>query len=333
MKLFRRKPKLGRSSVKEGFDNLPSGICFADRRGIIILCNRQMHRLCHILLGMDLQHISELRHALDEPQPDAEVLDKDARVYRFPDHTLWQFAEASITDVDGNSYTQVQAINVTELHEKRAELERDNQALTEANQRARKLYAELDQIVRERETLALKMRVHDDVGQCLLSTRNLLTQDSSLEDFRNGGRRWAQMLQRIATAERGPDALRGAGGSDLLPELMASAVGFGVHVRVLGELPDMEENARLMIAAMRECATNTVRHAGGSEMTVQLTRTQKADMAVITNNGRPPEGEIVEGGGLSGLRRSVENRHGIMTVRSAPTFLLSIVLPREEEGS
>lgn len=332
MKLFHRKPKLGRSSVKEGFDNLPSAICFAGQSGIIMLCNRQMHRLCHILMGMDLQQISELRHALDEPQPAVEIVDEKARIYRFPDHTLWQFAETPITDVDGNSYIQVQAIDVTELHEKRAELERENRELAEANQRAKELYAELDQIVREKETLAMKIRVHDDMGQCLLSTQNLLTQDSSLEDFRSGGRRWAQTLQRITAAEHGPDARRG-GNSDLLSELMASAAEIGVRVQLQGELPELEENARLMIAAMRECVTNTVRHAGGTEMTVRITQTQKADVAVITNNGKAPESEIVEGGGLSGLRRSVENRNGTMMVGSEPAFRLSIVLPREEERS
>ena len=332
MKLFHRRPKLGRSSVKEGFDNLPSGVCFAGESGIIILCNRQMHRLCHILMGIDLQHISELRHALDAPQPDVEVMDKDARIYRFPNHTMWQFAESAITDVGGNHYTQIQAIDVTELYKRRVELERDNQTLTEANRRARKLYAELGQIVREKETLAMKMRVHDDMGQCLLSTRNLLlTEDSSLEDLRSGGRRWAQTLQRITEAERGPYARRSAVGADPLSELLVSAAEIGVRVRIQGKLPEQEENARVLIAAMRECATNTVRHAGGSEMTVQLTRTQKADIAVITNNGKPPEGEIVEGGGLSGLRRSVENRHGTMTVRGESAFRLSIVLPREEE--
>ena len=111
MKLFRRKPKLGRSSVKEGFDNLPSGICFADRNGILVLCNRQMYRLCHILMGTDLQHISELRHALDRPQPGVEVMDKDVRIYRFPDHTLWQFAEMPVTDADGNHYTHAFIVN------------------------------------------------------------------------------------------------------------------------------------------------------------------------------------------------------------------------------
>ena len=327
MTLFHRKPRLGRSSVKEGFDNLPSAICFAGRSGTILLCNRQMHRLCHILMGMDLQHIGELRRALDRPEPEVELLDRATRVYRFPDGTCWQFSEAPVTDADGEDYTQVQAIDVTELREKQEELERDNAALTEANQRAKKLYAQLDQIVREKETLAMKIRVHDDMGQCLLATRKLLLAgDAALEDYRAGGRRWAETLRRITAAEGGRDS-----GPDTLPALIASAAEIGVRVRVLGQLPESAENARLMIVAMRECATNTVRHAGGSEMTVEIARTPRADMAVITNNGTAPEGDIVEGGGLSGLRRSVENRQGTMTVRGRPAFRLSIVLPWEEE--
>ena len=328
MTLFHRKPRLGRSSVKEGFDNLPSAICFAGRSGTILLCNHQMHRLCHILMGMDLQHIDELRHGLDRPQPAVELLDRAARVYRFPDGTDWQFSETPVTDADGEHYTQVQAIDVTELREKQEELERDNAALTEANQRARQLYAELDQTVREKENLAMKMRVHDDMGQCLLATRNLLqARDATLEDYRAGGRCWARTLGRITAAEGGART----GGPDTLAAVTASAAEIGLRVEVRGELPPSAENARLLLAAMRECATNTVRHAGGSEMTVLLTRTQKADMAVITNNGTAPEGDIVEGGGLSGLRRSVENRQGTMTVRGRPAFRLSIVLPREEE--
>ena len=129
MSLFHRRPKLGRSSVKEAFDNLPSGICFADRNGVIILCNRQMHRLCRQLLGTDLQHIEELHRALKEPQSGVTAADESAPLFRFPDGKLWQFAENAVTDAGGGQYTQVQAMDVTELHEKRAELERENQAL------------------------------------------------------------------------------------------------------------------------------------------------------------------------------------------------------------
>ena len=165
----------------------------------------------------------------------------------------------------------------------------------------------------------------DAIEECRRHTFDLVLLDEMMP-----GLSGLETLQRINVAEQGPGVR--CDRADPLKDLMASAWEIGVRVRIQGELPKGNANAQLMIAAMRECATNTVRHAGGSEMTVQLMRTQKADIAVITNNGRTPEGEIVEGGGLSGLRQSVENRHGTMAVRGKPAFRLSIVLPREEES-
>ena len=79
-------------------------------------------------------------------------------------------------------YAQYDALErtIALIDEKRGELEWENQALAEANARARRLYLELDQIVREKERLAMKMKVHDNLGLCLLSTRNLLAQNSSM---------------------------------------------------------------------------------------------------------------------------------------------------------
>ena len=330
MKMVHR-PKIGRAAVKEGFDNLPSGICFADRNGTVILCNRQMHRLCYALLGMDLQHLPELRRGLENPRPGVDVIDREALIYRFPDNTLWQFAESPVTDRDSNIYTQVQAVDVTELYQKSAELEQENRALEEANARARRLYADIDQIVREKENLALKMRVHDDIGLCLLASRNLLMQESTLEEYRRGGRRWEQAMQMIGIADRSGDGSASAAGA--LAELIAAAGEIGVRIQIQGELPTSEENAQLLIAAMGECATNTARHARGSEMRISLTRTRDADIAVITNNGQPPEAQIVEGGGLSGLRRRVEAAGGTMTVEWKPAFRLTVSLPGKEEGT
>jgi signal transduction histidine kinase len=45
---------------------------------------------------------------------------------------------------------------------------------------------------------------------------------------------------------------------------------------------------------------------------------------VITNNGKPPKGEIAESGGLLSLRLSVEEAGGTMTVQSQPEFKLTI---------
>ena len=170
------KEKIGRASIKEGLDNLPSGICFADQNGTIILCNRQMHRLCHALMGMDLQHISELRGALKNPCKEIIPIDAEALIYRFPNGAAWQFSETAITDAEGAAYTQMQAAEVTALYEKETELQEKNRALNEANARAKKLYTELDKIVREEENFAVKTHVHDEVGLLLSLSRKLFKQ-------------------------------------------------------------------------------------------------------------------------------------------------------------
>lgn len=52
----------------------------------------------------------------------------------------------------------------------------------------------------------------------------------------------------------------------------------------------------------------------------------------ITNDGKVPDDEITEGGGLSALRRRIENAGGIMRIKSRPNFALSALLPYGEEN-
>lgn len=158
MTWFRRE-RIGRASIKESLDNLPSGICFADQSGLVILSNKQMYQLCYTLMGMDLQHISELLDALEKPQAGIRSVGADTNDYRFPEGKVWKFTQSSITDADGNAYTQVLAVDITALYEKGDELEQENRRLEEVNARARNLYAQLDNIVREEENFAVKTHV------------------------------------------------------------------------------------------------------------------------------------------------------------------------------
>lgn len=356
MNNFSFKRKIGRASVKEGFDNLPSAICFADRSGMVVLCNRLMDSLCHRMTGADLQHISELRNALENPAGGAETEDGEARIYRFHSEggkedsagkgdpacdgghdTFWQFTETQITDADGRQYTQMQAIDVTQLHLKTMELKEENRLLDEANIRAMKLYGDIDRIVREKETLAMKMRVHDEMGMCLLATRNLLTKESTLEEYLQGARRWQKTLEEILAADRttGKEGICTVDPARALDELLEAAGKMGLAIELKGDLPESERKAYMMVVAMRECTTNALRHAGASQMTVNLTRAAGSDTLTITNDGRPPKGKIIEGGGLSGLRRSIENMGGIMKTEGRPRFKLTVILPdtgSEEEN-
>lgn len=329
MALF-RKNKIGRASIKESFDNLPSGICFADYNGLIILCNRQMFRLCYTLIGMDLQHISELQEALDSPKNGVHPVSADGNIYRFPDDAVWKFTKSAITDADGNAYTQVQAVEVTALYEKEAELEKENSRLEEVNARAKKLYSQLDSIVREEENFAVKTHVHDEMGELLGKTRKMLSQrDFSPGKLRDIGKRWEQIGATLGTTP--PNDAQALDTEQTLARLREAAAGIGIKLLILGEFPEESAAAKILTAAVRECAINTVRHAKGDELTAELTSADGSLSAAITNNGAAPAGEIIEGGGLSALRRRIESAGGGMRVESAPRFRLVITLPKKEE--
>lgn len=330
MSLLRYRRRPGRASIKEGLDNLPSGICFADKNGMIVLCNRQMYRLCYELLGMDLQHLSELRRGLEAPRSGVRTVDGSKLIYRFPDNSLWQFFRQEITSAEGNLYTQIQAIDVTELHERIRELKKETKALNEANARAKLHYTALDQIVLEKETLAMKMRVHDEIGKCLLASHRLLSQNSTLVDYKTVGEQWVRTVSLMETAWHSGYAPQTIPAGEVLAEIVTSAREIGIRVIVKGSLPTSRDGAYLMTVAVRECITNAIRHAAATEMTVVFTGTNQADTVSITNNGRPPKGTIIEGGGLSSLRRSIEGKGGTMKVESAPVFRLTVSLPREE---
>lgn len=329
MTWFRRE-RIGRASIKESLDNLPSGICFADQSGLVILSNRQMYRLCYTLMGMDLQHISELLDALEKPQAGIQSVGADTNVYRFPEGKVWKFTQSSITDADGNAYTQVLAVDVTALYEKGDELEQENRRLEEVNARARNLYAQLDDIVREEENFAVKTHVHDEMGELLGLTRNMLTQrELPPERLKALGKRWEHIGDTLgAVGKQDGDAFDS---DKTLAELTERIAGIGVALHVRGEFPQKSGAAYLLTAAVRECAINTVRHAKGSEMTVELTKTPHSLIAAITNDGMAPAGEVVEGGGLSALRRRIEGTGGAMQVESTPRFRLVITLPGKEE--
>ena len=55
--------RFGFNAIKESFDRLPTAVCFFDRSGGIVLCNRQMSRLSQYLLNSDMQYLEELQRA------------------------------------------------------------------------------------------------------------------------------------------------------------------------------------------------------------------------------------------------------------------------------
>lgn len=305
-----------RNSVKEAFDNLPSGVCFFDRNGVLTLCNYQMYRLFFALTGRDLQSLTEMQEVLSA---DSENCRKENDIFLLDDGSAWRFTQERVTTWDSKTYTQVTASDVTELYRRQKELERDKLELAEYAKRMRRLSADIITLIREEESLNMKMRIHDDIGRSVIATRQFLQQNRPMKDLDlTVWKKAVRLLKHDNELSEEQDAVAG---------LMSAAYGIGIKIIIDGELPESNAVSDVLIAAIRECMTNAVRHAGAKELYVKLTCDGNRAAAVISNDGAVPEGKIVEGGGLASLRVRIRNCGGTMLLESSPKFALTVSVP------
>ena len=311
--------------IKESFDNLPMALCFFNRRGIACLVNRRMLWVSTQLLGSSVQTLSELERALESPPDTVAQLSTQPPTYRFSDGSILRFTQEEIQDEAGERYTQVTASDVTELVRQQYALEKENRQLEEANDRLRQLMAQMPEIVREEEILTMKMRVHDDIGHSILSTRRALLQETDLSTIQENAAVWEKSISLLhrANGMAQPD--------DTVEYAISRGKALGVQVILEGELPDTASDQQLLALAISECVTNCVRHAGATELYVHLRNTGNTLTVTITNNGAVPEETIREGGGLSALRRKIEAAGGRMTIYSRPRFALVVILHSKED--
>jgi len=143
--------RISRNAVKEGFDTLPAAICYFDRNGLLRLINHRMQEIAAVLCGCDLQTLTDLEQALHSPGGGVQLRDEAARIYAFPDGTVYHFAVRPVQDKYGIPYTEVMATDVSRLAALHAALQQENERLADANRRAKRLYDNMPDIVREED--------------------------------------------------------------------------------------------------------------------------------------------------------------------------------------
>ena len=172
---MRRLRRFGFNLIKEGFDQLPTAICFFDSRGSIVLCNRQMYRLSHYLFESDMQYLGEVERALASPPEGIRQLSNMEGTYRFPDNTIWQFEKTEVTDRYGEAYIQLTAADVTELCHVLGLLFVENKKLAEDEEHLQRLSENVEKIAREKELLTAKSAMHDNLAASIIVIKQYLS--------------------------------------------------------------------------------------------------------------------------------------------------------------
>ena len=305
-------------SIREATNDITMGICFADPAGRIILCNETMRELSYMMISSYPQMIGELDTVLFPPGPDGER--PSSGIFFFPSGNVRQFNSSRIAVSGEEGWRQITAQDVTELYRVREQLESENRRLAETNRKLRAMYDRMTDDIREKESLEMKVRVHDIMG------RSLITIQDIMENPDEADKKLAELKEAVSIlsdSQAPPDG-------DIADE-MRNCEKLGVRLILNGYLPNDPGLERIVISAIRECATNCVRHAHGTYIAVDIQERHGIYSVTITNDGEKPKGKITEGSGLSSLRRSVEAAGGEMLTAHSPRFALLLNLPETGE--
>lgn len=319
---------LSRDSVKQALDMLPSGICYFTPSGSVKLCNRQLDSLFRTISQSDLQTLAELQDALSDCDACSGVicLSKEMQTYLFPDGKAWRYRQTEVKASDGTTYTEAVFSDITELYNKNLELKAQIKRLNAISRELKWLSDNVLIFTREKEVLSAKTKLHDDMGAGLIAIRHILNNNQT-EEAANA----VDLFRRAVSAIKYDNAY--PQGRSELDRFLQDAEVIGIKVNLAGALPRQEELRRVMILAMRECLTNSVRHAGATTLHIAVEKTGDSISMKITNDGRPPETEVVPKGGLLNLYRHIMDCGGTMEIQSKPVFALTVVLPAIKEGT
>ena len=321
---LRRKKKnmLTPGAIKESLDSLPDGVCFFADDGQPLLINTQMNRISGELFGTEILNANSFMDKLKScaVNDGSKILRTEPFVVvATGDEKVWELhlRELKMGKSRANELT---AFDVTEQYRLSRELEQRNGILNAVNERLRLFSREMVHFTAEKELLEAKVKVHDGVGRSLLAFRSYLAKEPEQRDRKSLIFLWKYVIS-IMNKETAPD-----GDWELLEK---SAESLNIAIELSGKLPDNIKVKEAVTAAIRECLTNTARHAGGDRLFVSIREDREKVTVEITNNGEPPSCEIQETGGLKTLRNTVERAGGTMAVESFPRFLLNLEFVKE----
>ena len=338
-----KKEKKTAQLIKETIDTYPGGICFAMMDGRPILVNRTLNWLSVQLTGHTVMDVLDLWNELSTCDSsngcqkivknwDISPLDtKNTLGFELPSGEIWQIRRSLLKDINC-SYIQLEAVDVTDLYTKSNELMESNKKLRMLSLRQRKLIADIVQVNRERELLHVKMKIHGELGRCIIATKKMLQQKLIPEKTKELIRAWEDAIRNLSNISQSQNKEQ----KSMETELLQVAQMIGCRIEITGQRPEEMYVQQLLFAAIREGLTNAVRHANANKLYVSCQNSNCLWHIEITDNGITPADPINESGGLGSLRKRLEQEGAVLQILQDPGVKLVIdipVLPDEEENS
>ena len=200
--------------IKKAIDSYPGGICFSALDGRVILVNEKMNKLALELTGHTILNAKaawdELAHFANNgkaekltqswlpKEPDNENGGTHQQLFfRFSDGSVWRF---ELRFLDSNT-VQIEAAEITELYRLSEELYENTIRLQEMKKRQKTLLDSIVEVNLNKEILAAKMHIHDELGHCLLATTKAITEDRLAENADTLRKSWNSTICLLYTSD------------------------------------------------------------------------------------------------------------------------------------
>ena len=315
------KRRVSVNSIKEATDKMPSGIMEYVESGRVILINPAMEKIVDTLFDEETElDGKQLWNLVEQESKKIFGEDSDTPILMTEDESKAILFQKNEHTVESVPVTEVLAYDVTEAYAVSRKLMEENERLSGQRDKLMELGTLVDSVTREREMLEAKVRIHDELGSLLIATKRYLT--GGMQTDRDGIKTmWKNNLSLLQGREREQSV-------DEFAPVFKAAEDVGVSIKVNGEIPKEKEIRELLVFALGEEITNTVRHGDGDEIIFEIIDEGEVYRCAISNNGKAPDEPITERGGLKHLRELVESYGGTMNLQSLPTVVLKLTFPK-----
>lgn len=320
------KRSITANSVKEAMDSLPTGIMYYAPGAKLLLVNSVMQNFCQKATGsllVDGQSFMQKLHEGKLAEGCSRMEIGPDELIMLPEGTVYKISEREVM-YEGYPVNMTACSDITEVYHKTEELQQLENKVEKAGEKLQKVNQEIVALTIAQEMMNARIRIHDDFGSNLLSIRNFIinggSEEQKMEIVENLKKSIAFMVSD--TDEENHDEYE---------LLVLTGRQIGVEINITGMQPQNEPVKSIILTAIHECMTNTLRHGHGNRLDVEINGNKDEVTIVLTNNGDVPDKEIKERGGLACLRELVQQAEGSMSICIKPAFSIIIKLPMEDE--
>lgn len=309
---------LSLNSLKQSFDNLPIGICLYFKNGLPCLCNIKINEYSKILTNQIVNNGINLFETLSKYKISfLDNNDENSFIIKINDNLYFSVNKNHLF-VENQTLITLTVIDITKEYKLMLNLKDKNNQLRKFNDYLKEYNNNIVNNIRKKETLNTKMKIHNELGQLIIMIKKEIENNIDFEKKIKIKNEINNYLDRFLLNDF-------TNKGDGLEELKKIASDLQVDLIIKGKIELNETNNRILCLAVNECLTNTIVHAHGDKIFVNIKEDEANHIEIsITNNGIAPVEEIKEGGGLSFLKSIVEENGASMIINSFPNFELKI---------